>query len=414
MKGLLAAVVVLGFAIPTLSQGQAPNIQMPEGAGKAIVEAKCTICHDLERVARRDGQTPEGWQMVLNNMVTLGAQVTPDEVKVVHQYLSSNFPDTAPKPVLVAGPVEVNIREWDVPTPGSRPHDPLVARDGTIWYAGINASILGHFDPKTERFGEYKLKAKTGPHGLIDDAQGNIWFTGQHGDYMGKLDPKTGFVTEYELSHPDAARPHTPIVAPNGDVFFTTSGNNMLGRINGKTGEMKMVKEGPNPYGIQLNSQGIPFFTLNGTNKLGRLDPVTMDVTEYELPHPDTRPRRIAITSDDVLWYGDYARGYLGSYNPKTGQHKEWPTPSGPPSKIYGITQVDGIIWYNESGVRPNTIVRFDPQTEQFQSWVIPSGGGVVRHMMPDKDGNIWLAESGVNKIGVVEVKGAAQRSSLR
>jgi hypothetical protein len=60
-------------------------------------------------VARRDGNTPEGWQMVLNNMVTLGAQVSPDEVKVVHQYLSSNFPDTAPKPVLVAGPIEVNI-----------------------------------------------------------------------------------------------------------------------------------------------------------------------------------------------------------------------------------------------------------------------------------------------------------------
>jgi virginiamycin B lyase len=387
---------------------------MPEGAGKAIVQAKCTVCHDLERVARHEGNTPEGWQMTLSNMVTLGAQVSPDEVKVVHQYLSSNFPDRAPKPKLIPGPVEVTIREWDVPTPGSRPHDPLVARDGSVWYAGINASILGHFDPKTERFGEYKLKAKTGPHGLIDDAQGNIWFTGQHGHYMGKLDPKTGFVTEYKLSDPDARSPHTPIIAPNGDVFFTTSGNNMLGRINGKTGEMKMIKQGPNPYGIRINSKGIPFFSLYGTNKLGSLDPQTMKVTEYTLQPAGARPRRLTITPDDVVWYGDYARGYLGSYDPKTGKFKEWPSPSGPDSLIYGITQVDGIIWYNESGVRPNTIVRFDPKTEAFQSWAIPSGGGVVRHMMPDKDGNIWLAESGVNKIGVVEVKGPTQRSSLR
>ena len=118
---LLVPAIVLGFALPALSQGQAPNVPMPEGAGKAIVQAKCTVCHDLERVAQRDGNTPEGWQMILNNMVTLGAQVTPDEVQVVHQYLSSNFPDTAPKPVLVAGPIEINIREWDVPTPGSRP-----------------------------------------------------------------------------------------------------------------------------------------------------------------------------------------------------------------------------------------------------------------------------------------------------
>ncbi|MGH9782704.1 MAG: hypothetical protein ACRD88_00835, partial [Terriglobia bacterium] len=152
MKGLLVAVIALGFALPALSQAPAQReVQMPEGAGKAIVQAKCTVCHDLERVARRDGNTPEGWQMILNNMVTLGAQVSPDDVKVVHGYLSSNFPDRAPKPKLIPGPVEVTIREWDVPTPGSRPHDPLVARDGSIWYAGINASILGHFDPKTER-----------------------------------------------------------------------------------------------------------------------------------------------------------------------------------------------------------------------------------------------------------------------
>ena len=412
MKGLLVAVIALVFTFPALSRAQ--NVQLPEGAGKAIVQTACTVCHDLERVVRETGNTPEGWQTTLNNMVTLGAQVTPNQVKVVHEYLSGNFPNKAPQPKIIPGAVEVNIREWDVPTPGSRPHDPLVARDGFIWYAGINASILGRFDPKTQQFKEYKLKPKSGPHGLIDDQQGNIWFTGQQGNYIGKLDPKTGNVTEFKLSDPNARTPHTPIIAPNGDVFFTTSGNDMLGRINGKTGEMTMVKQGPNPYGIRINSKGIPFFTLHGTNKLGSLDPVTMKVTEYTLPNPGIRPRRLTITSDDVIWYGDYARGYLGSYDPKTGKFKEWPSPSGPDSLIYGITQVDDVIWYNESGIRPNTIVRFDPKTEKFQSWVIPSGGGVVRHMMPDKNGNIWIAGSGVNKIGVVEVKGPSQRSSLR
>ena len=28
------------------------------------------------------------------------------------------------------------IREWDVPTPNSRPHDPAVAPDGALWYTG--------------------------------------------------------------------------------------------------------------------------------------------------------------------------------------------------------------------------------------------------------------------------------------
>jgi virginiamycin B lyase len=412
---LLVSVVVLVCALPALAQGPAQNrhpVQLPDGAGKAVVEAACVQCHDLERVVRPIGNTPEGWQLVLNNMVGLGAKLNPDQVKVVHGYLAGNFPDKAPRPKLVPGPIEVTIKEWDVPKPGTRPHDPLVARDGSIWYAGINLSVLGRFDPKTTQIKEYPLKPKSGPHGLVDDKEGNIWFTAQQGHYIGKLDPKTGNVTEYKLSHPDARSPHTPILDQKGNLFFTTSGNDFVGRVNGKTGEVTMVKRESNPYGILVNSKGVPFFTLYETNKLGSINPDTMEIKEYVLPNAGIRPRRLAITSDDVIWYGDYDRGYLGSYDPKTGKHREWPSPSGPPSLIYGITVSNDVVWYNESGVRPNTIVRFDPKTEKFQSWAIPSGGGVVRHMMPDKNGNIWIAGSGVNKIGVVEVKQPATRTS--
>ena len=84
---------------------------------------------------------------------------------------------------------------------------------------------------------------------------------------------------------------------------------------------------------------------------------------------------------------------------------KEWPSPGGPQSQPYGITAARDVIWYSESGVRPNTVVRFDPRTEKFQTWAIPSGGGVVRNMMPTKDGNLVLACSGVNRVALVEVK---------
>ncbi len=70
----------------------------------------------------------------------------------------------------------------------------------------------------------------------------------------------------------------------------------------------------------------------------------------------------------------------------------------------YGITNVGNVIWYSESGVEPNTVVRFDPDTKEFGSWPIPSGGGVVRHMVADPDGNLWLAASSVNGIAKVEV----------
>jgi virginiamycin B lyase len=153
-----------------------------------------------------------------------------------------------------------------------------------------------------------------------------------------------------------------------------------------------------------VNSRGVPWYVDFRGNRLGRVDPVTMEIREYVLPDPAARPRRIAITPDDVLWYTDYARSYLGQLDPKTGAVREWPSPGGPQSQPYSIAAVGHIVWYSELGVRPNTLVRFDTRTETFQTWVIPSGGGVVRHMMAMSDSNLMLACSGLNRVALVEV----------
>ena len=123
------------------------------------------------------------------------------------------------------------------------------------------------------------------------------------------------------------------------------------------------------------------------------------------LPNPNSRPRRIAITSDDVLWYTDYSRGFLGRYDPKTGAAREWPSPGGSNSQPYAITALQDIIWYCETNVKPNTLVRFDPRSEKFQSWSIPAGGNVVRNMMPTYSGGLVLAESGAGKVARVTVQ---------
>jgi len=94
----------------------------------------------------------------------------------------------------------------------------------------------------------------------------------------------------------------------------------------------------------------------------------------------------------------------LGRLDPNTGKVSEWPSPSGPRSQPYGITYLDGAIWYAESAIKPNVLVRFDIKAEKFQSWIIPGGGGVVRNIKATDDGKIVMAESGVNKIALVEV----------
>jgi len=105
-----------------------------------------------------------------------------------------------------------------------------------------------------------------------------------------------------------------------------------------------------------------------------------------------------------AVWYTDYARGYLGRFDPETKKVQEWISPGGPGSKPYGIAAIGNVIWYSESSVWPNTLVRFDTETQRFQSWEIPSGGGVIRNMMATSDGNLVLACSAVNRVALVKI----------
>jgi virginiamycin B lyase len=408
----LIVALILFIALPARSQnpGQTRGaVQLPDGEGKETVQIVCAACHSLGNITN-SGHNPEEWKTTVAMMRNAGANLPADKVDVVTNYLIKNFPERpAPPAVLIPGNVEVSFQEWKLPTPGSRPHDPLAAPDGTIWYSGQMASLLGHIDPKTGEIKEYRTATPgSGPHGLIMDKQGNVWFTANFKAYIGKLDPKTGKFTEYPLD-PEARDPHTPVFDQKGNIWFTVQGANKVGHLDTETVESKIATPHmakANPYGMIVTSKGVPYFVEFGSNKIASIDPQTMVIHEYVLPNQESRPRRVAVTSDDVLYYTDYSRGYLGRFDTQTGKVTgEWASPGGRDSRPYGITSVNGIIWYSESAVRPNTLVRFDPQTEKFQSWAIPAGGGVVRNMMHTDDGKLVLTESGENVVALVTVK---------
>jgi len=306
------------------------------------------------------------------------------------------------------GELKVTIKEWDVPTKGAHPHDPALAPDGSLWFTEQLQNKLGRLDPASGAFKEYPLKIEdSGPHGLVADSNGNIWFTGNGKGYIGKLDPKTGNVTAYKMPDEKAEDPHTAVFDAHGIMWFTVQVGNMVGRLDPHTGkvELKAVQgQRALPYGIAIDSKGVPFFCEFGTNKMAKIDPQTMAITEFTLPE-GARPRRMAIDAEDRIYFTDYEGGNLGRLDPATGAVKMWPSPEGAKSAPYGITITpDGAAWYSESGVKPNTMVRFDPKTEQFAKAPIPSGGGTVRNMVATPDGRVYIACSGVNKVGVVQL----------
>jgi len=308
-----------------------------------------------------------------------------------------------------SGRVQVRFDDWTVPTPGSHPHDPAFGPGDTLWYTGQQSDKLGRVEMSSGQFREFDLPNGHGPHGLVADQNGNIWYTANRAAAIGRLDPQSGRVTEYKMPNPAARDPHTPIFAQDGTLWFTVQGGNMIGKLDPASGTVTLAQApGPRmlPYGIVINSKGVPFYDFFGTNRIGSIDPRTMAITEYPLPNPQARPRRIAVDRNDIIWYTDYARGTIGRLDPQTRAVKEYPSPSGARSRPYAITMTsDGAVWYSESGVEPNTLVRFEPGTESFQTWNIPSGGGVVRHMVTAPSGDLLLAYSGVNKVGRVRVQ---------
>ena len=67
-------------------------VTLPDGTGKQLVETRCALCHDLERVAEVK-RKKDNWGPIVANMVAWGAPATPEETNTITDYLAANFGD---------------------------------------------------------------------------------------------------------------------------------------------------------------------------------------------------------------------------------------------------------------------------------------------------------------------------------
>jgi len=300
---------------------------------------------------------------------------------------------------------------WSTPWDG-RPRDPFADQKGNVWFVGQAGNYIGRLDPKTGEFKRYEIESGTHPHNLVVNAKGEVWFTGNANGTIVRLDPATGKTTAIPV--PNGVRdPHTMTFDHNGDAWFTAQGAGYIGKLTTADGKIRLWKMEGNsrPYGILIDSKGRPWFDLFGTNKIGTIDPKSGEFHAYTLPNDRARPRRIAITPDDVIWYGDYTRGYLGRLDPKSGKVDEWALPSGGMSMPYAMTSDDrGRVWLAETGPQPNRLVAFDPSQRKFTETIpIPANSAnTIRHMTFDKSTRqIWFGGD-ANMVGRVHVSQVA------
>ena len=303
-------------------------------------------------------------------------------------------------------------KEWPVPFGAdTRPRDPYADTEGRVWFVGQVGNYIAYLDSRTGEYKRYEIDAGTHPHNLVVEKE-MVWFTGNQNGRIVRLDPATGRLTTYMIPDASVDDPHTMIFDPKtGVAWFSAQNSGAVGRFDPATAKFRIWKtgEGTRPYGIVIDSKGQPWFDLFGTNKIGTIDLKTLELRQYDLPNAKAHPRRIAITSRDQLYWGDYTRGYLGHLDPATGKVEEWALPAGPASLPYGMASDDrDVIWVAQAGRAgaPATLVGFDANTSQFVAEVPVgrAGPNTIRHMTFDKaTRQIWFGtdQGSIGRISV-------------
>lgn len=281
-------------------------------------------------------------------------------------------------------------KEFTVPWERTRPRDPIMDQAGRVWFVGQQGNYIAYLDPKSGQFKQYSIDPGTNPHNINVDERGGVWFTGNRNSRIVQLNPETGELKTYMMPDSTVRDPHTMIWGKDGIAWFTAQGSQRIGRFDRNTGEFRFWRptgEGrTNPYGVVVASDGTPYFNLFQTNKVATIDPKTLEYKEFVHPDPRMRARRIAVTSDNHLWLGDY-RGILNHLDPKTGKFEEFPLPPGNGSQAYAHAQDDqDRVYIVDTGLRPNRMYVFDTKTKDWvANIVIPGataqGGNAVRHM---------------------------------
>src|ERR1700682_5180631 len=73
-----------------LLAASANSAALPPGKGKAIVQRTCISCHAL-KVVTAQRASKEQWSVLVDQMISRGADLNDDEIEIVVDYLATNF-----------------------------------------------------------------------------------------------------------------------------------------------------------------------------------------------------------------------------------------------------------------------------------------------------------------------------------
>ncbi len=403
---------------------------LPDSEGKAVLRARCLICHGFQtRMAARP-RTEQGWKVAVTFMRTamhfnLGERFTDPMEPDLISFLNDTWGVDAkvPKsPTEMAG-YEETVRplsdeglkivyvDYQMPKANSFPFSATPDDEGMVWIPEFGAANrIARLDPATGEMQEFTAphQGTAAIHSAVRGPDGSVWMAQQGSNKVGKWDSETETITEYQAEY-DPGRPrvlitgskHTTRVDSMGNVWST---GYPFTKFDPKTEEFTYYREARSTYDVTIDAADNAWFTINNpSSHIGKVDARTDEVTMWELP-TESYLRRIRIDSEGMIWIGQYSAGKLARFDPNTETFQEYQLPGPAPTPYaLGINR-DDRIWYSSHDM--DVIGVLDPATGQVTEYPVPYPENTMKEFFLDAQGRMWWGSPPNNKVGYFTIAG--------
>jgi virginiamycin B lyase len=288
---------------------------------------------------------------------------------------------------------------------GDHPHDVAPAPDGTVWYTGQRAGVLGRLDPKTGGVERIPLGKGSAPHGVIVGPDGAAWVTDGGQNAIVRVDPISKAVKVWPLpGSRGSANLNTAAFDGRGRIWFTGQ-TGIYGRLDPATGKMDVwdAPKGVGPYGITGTPSGDIYYVSLAGSFLGKPDLETGETTVIEPKTKDAGTRRVWSDSKGHLWVSEWNVGNLSVYDPASKSWTVHKLPGDQPHAYAVYVDEKAKVWVSDIGA--NAILSFDPTSEAFESFPSDKPDAAVRQLN-GRAGEVWGAESATDRLVVIRATG--------
>lgn len=282
------------------------------------------------------------------------------------------------------------------------PHSGVQISDGRIFFTGALSSNLLMFNPATKEWKLYPIpqgflwRKGLYSHTIRADKDDNVWFTVLVSNTVMKFDTKTEEFIEVETPHNGVLRWITDtfigVVLKISAWFPEKNAHLWLSHHKWLNGGRDVFNW---PYGIDIDPvDGGVWYSKLLANKIGHIDPVTHEVTEYDVPHKG--PRRLRFGPDGSLWIPSFDEGYLMRFDTKSKTFESIPLPLLAPNEYelpYALN-VDkhGDVWIATNNT--DRVMRYIPGQKRFIAYPMPNRVIWFRDFEFTQDGRVCTSNS--------------------